>query len=523
LDRIKNGRYSDLDDPTAPFYGSVRVYPAYYGLHVNEEHNKGVIVNFSQKLDVWINSASTDFLKKPKLYDLDELHYFSVGLPGQNKDPVGRPISFKTSCGCRLPHGEIKVTLDDLDAPFFAPEQFIHCASRRCPTCLRYNTFVDSDDEAQRVWALRDMYARRGYSAVIYQIVLSPPQADKDPLAVHRWTSREGFNDLKKQAVLILKELGTLGGSLTVHHMRENGEDGIENGEVTGNDGDPYAWRLALHFHALAVFDFAFDLKKTAEIYYKTGWVVKLVINKGEFNEKKGQKFNLWNAARIKTLAQLKKKMFYLQSHASVMIPDDGGRALDSIIYFGGATHRKLREIRGPSGRPLYIEGYTEHDDKGNILYWYDDLARFAPLGLDTLAQVERANTARVYVDACDYGPCFKVIEDLKKTLGLRKCDDIPPADLWRTISQDPRFISAFEPMTDPPNMRLPKKEQLDGRDLWIFREAEHTDEYAQDVEYSSYCAAADEREAEYNAMKARALAKYTEKGGDDLAGGSRV
>lgn len=508
LHRVKYGSYSDLSDPSAPFCGSVRPYPAYDGLHVNEDHNRCLSSTSNLSLDVWVDKSASNFRRSPLTVPLEDLHLLTAGLPGHHRDALGVPSPFKTSCGAELPHGSIKATLDGENL-IRAPEQFIHCSSRRCPKCLRYNTFIDSDDSAQRVWADYRRECRRGALGAVYHLVLSPPQAHKDRLAVYRWLSKEGYDDLKKSAILFLKELGALGGAVVAHHFRENGEDGAENAEITGNDQNPDNWRLALHFHALAVFDRAqiFDFKKVAEISRRSGWVIKLVTSEDPDAMKGGRVADRLRASRIKTLLALKKKMFYLMSHASILLPDDGGRALDSISYFGGATHRRLRELYGPSGRPLYLEGYTQIDDEGRVLYWYNDLARFVPSGLEALAEVERVNSARVYVDAADYTACIEVIHGLRRDLHLSKGEDIPPADLYRAISSDPRFITAFEPMAEPQRMRPPRKMQLDGRELWIFREAPgDSDLYATCEDYRRYCQEADAREAEYNEQRARLL-----------------
>lgn len=520
LSQIRNGRYSDLD-LSDEFAKTLRPYPAYNGVHVNEPCIGGYRQPLSQ-LDLKINAASTAFRASPRMVSLKDLHYCGIALPGQLKDPQGRQAAYCSSCGKPLPHGEIKAPLDGSYSKR-AKEQHIHCSSKRCPVCLRYNLYLDSDSFAQRLWAARNREARAGSSAIMYQIVLSPPKRHKDPLAVYRWTSKEGIDDLKKTAILILKDLGALGGSLTMHHFAQNGADGMENAAITGNNGDPNYWRLAIHFHSMALFDTLFPIGKVGEIYKKYGWTVKLVLKKG----KDGKPLPI-KEARIKKLDQLKNKLFYLQSHASVVIPDDGGRCLDSITWFGCATHRKLREITASSNTPLIKEGYTEIDEEGRVLYWYEDLRRFAPLGLETLAEVERVNSARVYVDAADYGDCMREICGLCQSLGIplryesrkgpdgaikRICKgpavDIPPRDLWRLIGSDPRFIKAFEPMAEVDKMRPPRKDQIDGRFLWMFREnAADIDEFRPSAEYQKACEDADRREAEYLREKQAALAR---------------
>lgn len=453
--------------------------------------------------------------------DLKDLHYGGVALPSQLKDAEGRPAAYRCSCGALLPHGEIKTSLDGQNIKR-AKEQRIHCTSRLCPKCFRYNLFLDSEDYAQRIWALRQREARRGAVPVLYQVVLSPPKRHKDPLAVYRWTSKEGIDDLKKTAFLILRDMKALGGSLTMHHFAQNGEDGLNNAAITGNDGDPNNWRLALHFHALAVFDTIADVRKISEIAAKYGWVVKIVKNPdGSF-------------CRIKTLDQLKNKLFYLQSHASVFMPDNGGRMMDSIAWFGSATHRSLREIYGPNKGPILKEGYTETDEEGRVLYWYEDLKRFVPIGLETLAEVEKVNSARIFVDAADYRECFARICGLadslgiplkyetrkdskgnKKTVCVGPAEDLPPKDLYALISSDYRYLSTFTPFAEPDRMRPPRKDQIDGRYLWMFREeAAEIEDYKPSKEYLKACEEADQREAEFERQKREALARHKIGGG---------
>jgi len=451
FNQIHKGNYSDLVEGS-PNFGELSYYPASNGLHVNEGH-KGL----NAQIDLY--TYSTGGVRMRRLAVLaEELSMMSVSLPGHNNGPCS------PSCGKRLPHGDIKASLDKRTVKK-APEQFCHCNNNRCPICHRYHTFVKSDDYAQRLWATRDNLARRGYSPVCYQVVLSPPQRDKDPAAYLRWFSVEGLKDLRRMAVFILKELGSLGGCVVVHHFRQNGEDGIENAGTTGNNGNPYDWRVALHCHSLALFDGYVDSSKIRGIYEKYGWTVKVVLPR----KKNGS--SDWKDARIKSIQQLRKKLFYLQSHASIMTPDKGGRALDSITWFEGATHKRLREIYGPSKHPLMIEGYTETDEEGRVLYWYEDALRFAPMDLLTLAEVERINSARVFVDASDYEECSRIVRDLRKELDVPRNSSIPPADLWRVIGSDPRFITSFLPHAEPDSMRSPRADQVDGRELWVFRD----------------------------------------------------
>ena len=456
------------------------------------------------------------------MINLNDLHYGAVALPSQLRDAEGRPAAYRCSCGALLPHGDIKASLDGQNIKR-AKEQRIHCTSRLCPKCFRYNLYLDSEDYAQRIWALREREARRGAVPMLYQVVLSPPKRHKDALAVYRWTSKEGIDDLKKTAFLILRELKALGGSLTMHHYAQNGEDGLENAAITGNDGNPWNWRLALHFHALAVFDTIVPVEKIREIYKKYGWIVKVVTPpNGGLSD-----------ARIKTYDQLKNKLFYLQSHASVFIPDNGGRMMDSITWFGSATHRSLREIYGPNKSPVIKEGYTEIDEEGRVLYWYDDLKRFQPLGLETLAEVEKVNAARVFVDAADYGECFAAVCDLADSLGIPlkyetrtdskgnkkavcvgPAEDIPPRELYKLLSSDYRYLSVFVPHGEADKMRPPRKDQIDGRYLWMFRdEAAEIEDYRPSKEYIKACEEADEREAEFMRQKMEALNRH-KKGG---------
>ena len=439
-----------------------------------------------------------------------------VGIPGQNRED-GKRAKWSEDCGKALPHGTIKASLDK-STIYRAVEQFHHCDCKKCPNCLRYNTYVQAKEPSQRIMSFRNKLAQEGGLPAIYQVVLSPPQRDKDPLAVYRWLSKEGYEDLRKQALLILNEsLGAYGGQLITHHLRQNGEDGLKFAEITGNDGDPRHWRLALHFHALAVFDLStFKPRVTREIYLKTGWVVKIVTPPGIKDPREALK-----QGRLKTLQQVENKMFYLLSHESIMEADDG-KTLRGSTPFGALTHRKFRNIWGPNRGPLIKEGYTETDEEGRVLYWYDDLERFAPLGLENLAEVERVNSAYVYCDARDYPELFNKLKEHWEALGIptqrvkvkrrdRKtgeerieereigpAKDVPPSDLWRIISSDNRFYTTFEPMASPDLMRGPRIDMVDGLDLWMFRkDAEDNDLYTPSKEYIEACLEADRREAE--------------------------
>ena len=530
---IDNIRYGDYSDLTSPGALPVRVYPAYYGLHVNEDHIDGDSTNFSNQLDILANESGTKFrTKNPKLISLKDLTFFGVGVPGQNRED-GKRSKWSADCGRALPHGTIKVSLDKSTIERVM-EQFHHCDCKKCPNCLRYNSYVQAKEPSQRIMAFREKLIQEGYIPEIYQVVLSPPQRDKDPLAVYRWLSKEGYEDLKKQALIILNDmLGSSGGQLITHHFRQNGEDGIENGEITGNDGDPSHWRLALHFHAISVFtkdrmDYIIDYEVIRRIHNDTGWVVKIVTPPGP-----GRLRDKLSDARLKTLRQVEDKMFYLFTHESVM-ETDGGSIIRGSTPYGGLTHRKFRNIWGPNRGPIIKEGYTETDEEGRVLYWYDDLARFSPLGLENLAEVERVNSAYVYCDARDYPELFNKLKEHWEALGIptkterikrrdRKtgqvriiekevgpAEDIPPADLWRIISEDKRFYTTFEPVAPPDSMRGPRTDMVDGHDLWMFRkEAEDNDLYAPSKEYLEACLEADRREAEIEAQLKASLDQY--------------
>lgn len=504
LTDIKRGKYSDLEADT-PMSPHVRRLSCYNGVHANESLIEGFTSTSHPTLDIWVTSSGDRFRKSPATLGLDDLHFFGAGLPGQLAEADGSPRRRKPTCGKRLKHGWIKATADG-ESILGAPEQFIHCDSFRCPACLRYNVYVSSEDMAARISAARDNEARRGAAAAIYHVVLSPPQLKNDPMAAFRWLSQEGFNDLRRQAYIYLRQLGALGGAVVVHHFREDGQDGIEHAADTGNSGNPDYWRLGLHFHVLAIFDYRqmYDFgPRAAELSRVTGWTFKILgDNAGQ--KKDGQKTKIRDR-QVKTFDGLKNLAFYVRSHASIMISDHGGRALESVTYFDGANHGRLREIYGPSGRPLIIEGYNQTDDDGRPYYWVDELARLAPLGLVHLAEVERANRGRVYVDKADYDACSREVADLRRRLGLSPAEDLPPADIWRLISSDSRYLYHFEPM-NPDDMRPPRRDLLDGRDLWIFY-----GDSPQDPEYLAYCAEADAREAQLAEDKARSLGHVAE------------
>ena len=91
--------------------------------------------------------------------------------------------------------------------------------------------------------------------------------------------------------------------------------------------------------------------------------------------------------------------------------------------------------------------------------------------------------------------------------------EDLPPRDLWRLVSSDYRFLSTFQPMKEVERMRPPRRDQIDGRYLWMFRdEAAENEDLRPSAAYLKACEEADEREAEFERQKRETLERY--KGG---------
>ena len=487
LRRIKYGSY-DLSDPL--------LYPAKEGLHFNEGLPIGLIGKF-QSLQIRTNKAG--LMSKPASIPFEDLHFMTVSLPGH------APQKTREDCGVLLRHGEDVVSLDGQTVKK-AVDQHRHCNNIRCPVCFRNVIYSKAFDLSERLWAARSMLADDGYSPVLYHIILSPPPAHIDETAQLRAYTIEGFRDDRRIAAFILQECGALGGALIPHHFTEDGEDGIENAGLTGNTGNPSNWRAySRHFHSAAFFDGFVPLEKISEVAQRYGWIAKVALpkspNGGLPDIREG---------RIKTIEDLRDKAFYLYSHASVMDPDDGGRKLDAITYFGSANNKRLHEIvvswdatdkegkhrRVRSPQPLLQEGYVDTDDRGEKLYWYDDLQRFAPFDNVELAEKECVNAARVYCRLSQRAECEAIIDDLRRELGLGKRDQFPPAPLWARIRDDRRFFTSFVPVAELQDMRRPRKLQVDGEQLWIFEGEDLQDLAHQETEYERFCRLKDAEEA---------------------------
>jgi len=436
-------------------------HPANIGLH-------GLYVGLNGKFSILTNKSG--LLRKPIYMQSLDAQKLSVGLFGHGE--ISRP-----DCGKPLRHGKHKVTLDG-EIVKEAPEQFRHCNNARCPICFRNYVYHKAFDTSEKLWATRSMLASEGFTPVCYQVVLSPPQPSKDSSCVQKFLTLEGFNDYKRMALYILnEELGSLGGMLVCHPFRENGEDGIKNGEITGNDGDPLHWRFAPHFHALALFDLTVPLQKIAEISARTGWMIKFVSSDPrEIRE-----------GRISKIEEARDKMNYLLSHAGLIEIEGAGRRMDSIIEYGKATHRYIRRLTlDGKNQPLLQEGHTDITDDGRTLYWLDDLRRLHGENL-ALCEVERVNASHVFCRAHDFDSCMAILQ------GLGEHPNV--GEIWRAIKDDPRFITHFIPYSDMP--RNPRKLQVDGEQLWIFFGDDLEDLYQSSEEYARYCEEAEARDRE--------------------------
>ena len=467
------------------------------------------------------NGAGHRYKRKEKHIKIKDLTRLSLDLPGHGE--IGRDEK-GIKCGRHsLKHGDIARTLDGSFVER-RPEQFRHCCRMQCPVCGRKYCNDHAHNLAQTIWNTRDKLGRKGWTPMVYHVVLSPPQPD-NPEALLRAMTLEGWVDMRSEAVELLGELGALGGAILYHPFRENGKYGLQNGYKTGNDGDPDHWRLAPHYHGIVIFNGVPPAWKTAEINARTGWVVKFKTPEDEDLRRNDREFS---EARIRTLDDCEYLAGYIYSHAGVVFAEGHERRRKTVIYLSESTPRALRTITLRSGVELLRQGYTatfknpeRPEEPAQPLYWdqlYSEISagssNLSEEEILRLSEVELINSAIVQCDARDYEYCTSVIQEeyeRQRELGLlhyvgRKADgsrtyDLDVAHLWRLIQGDPAFLTQFIPYDTPDGLRNPRLMQVDGEKLPQFVEDMALYE---DVspEYAYYLNEADRREAEYLAEK---------------------
>ena len=202
-----------------------------------------------------------------------------------------------------------------------------HCRRPTCSACASYTMHRDAPEQAQRVFSMsKQAHHTDGwkYGRKLHATISIPPEL------YYKALTRGGYEWLKKTALRIAQQCGIVGGVLIFHPFRQNGiadDDDLDPNyqPVETNDGNKYCARFAPHFHIVG---FGW-IENTAEIYEKTGWVVKNIRTRDK---------------SIKTLHDVESIILYLRSHAGVL--DDSSPAqwkLKSVVYFGACGPRVMK------------------------------------------------------------------------------------------------------------------------------------------------------------------------------------
>lgn len=195
-----------------------------------------------------------------------------------------------------------------------------HCWKPSCPVCFPDWTRRKASELCDRLSAF-DYSNHRVFIGSCWQhVAISPPQGP----AIELMGSKEGFEQLVKCALEILEGVGIIGGVIFAHPWREDGLDGMENSDITGNTGIGDNWRTGPHFHAVC-FGWI-QPGKIKKISNESGWVIKSIAS------------NLAHEDRINVSA-------YVLSHVGVG-SIEGRRNLYAYRYFGViANFCKIGEI----------------------------------------------------------------------------------------------------------------------------------------------------------------------------------
>jgi len=162
------------------------------------------------------------------------------------------------------------------------------CYRADCEICYRKWMARESNKATRRI----EKYEKQSGNPAKH-IIVSPPL----------WKHYLPIKDLRKEAYKILKDIGSVGGSLIFHPFRY--------------DKNSKRWYYSPHFHIIG---FGW-LVGTAETYQKSGWVVK---NKG---------------VRDSTFATF----YYQLSHAGVR------RGNHTVTWFGDLSYSKLKVEQEPN------------------------------------------------------------------------------------------------------------------------------------------------------------------------------
>ncbi len=174
------------------------------------------------------------------------------------------------------------------------------CGKLGCPVCYEKASAKRAIKIAHRI----SQFKLKGRKLVAIHLMVSPP---KDDLA--KYTLKQ----LRKKTQKIARRSGLLGGCLIFHHLRQYGENDLQEDLAEGCSWKtaPASWYLSPHFHIIGYG----WIRKTKEIFEETGWIVR----------------NLGARKNVRATA------LYQLSHCYV--PEKG----HSIIWFGALAYNQMR------------------------------------------------------------------------------------------------------------------------------------------------------------------------------------
>lgn len=177
------------------------------------------------------------------------------------------------------------------------------CHSPDCPICYESWASREAQRASDRIIQALELYRKAGINfGKVKHIVFSPTQDEAKRLI----RTREGFRNLKKQAIKIFKKGGVKAGAVIFHPFRQN-----DPREDNYNPDMPdMIWYLSPHFHVIG----CGYLQKSDEFYNETGWIYN-------------------NIGRRETI---KGTIKYTLTHCGIA---DGFQAL---TYFGAFSYNKV-------------------------------------------------------------------------------------------------------------------------------------------------------------------------------------
>ena len=230
-----------------------------------------------------------------------------------------------------------RVTTCGTDNEHYARATIRHCARPSCPVCAPYHIARDTPAQALKIYAKsRDLKHTDGWRAGYLQHVTVSVPEDLYYMAL----TTDGYKTLKKRALEYAQKAGVLGGLIVFHPFRQNGvnsDDDLpeEYTPTASNDLDKKSCRFAPHFHIVG---FGF-VTKTAEIYDKTGWVIKALRTRDK---------------KITSVPEISGIIAYLKSHAGIISENSPSKPerMQTIAFFGAC---------GPNAQALigHVRIYT--------------------------------------------------------------------------------------------------------------------------------------------------------------------